>query len=159
MRVTRIKFLLLIAMSIVGLWSSMTVLYLYDILHKPLPFCQWGSTSSISSSIAVNCSRVLSSPYSDIHGIPLDAFAAVWFIINLVLIIAVSFGSESLFKKSFRLLFFWRFLGLVIVPYLVFLEFFVIKAICVYCTVMHISIIIDFIIVSYFLFYKKGNFN
>ncbi len=155
MRVTRIKFLILIAMSLIGLWSSLTVLYLFDVLHQPLPFCG-ASSSSNPNTIAIDCNRVLSSPFSSIHGIPLDAFAALWFIINLFLILIVSLGSDSLSKLSLRLLFFWRFMGLLIIPYLLFLEFFVIRAICIYCTVMHIAIIIDFIIVSYFLFYKKG---
>ena len=29
------------------------------------------------------------------------------------------------------------------------------KAICVYCTIMHVSILVDFAIVTYFLFYKR----
>jgi uncharacterized membrane protein len=52
-------------------------------------------------------------------------------------------------------LFGWRFIGIVIVPYLVFVELFLVKAICIYCTVMHVAIIADFIIISYLLFYKR----
>jgi len=42
------------------------------------------------------------------------------------------------------------------VPYLVSLEVFVLKAICIYCTMMHVAIIVDFCIITYFLFIKKG---
>jgi hypothetical protein len=31
----------------------------------------------------------------------------------------------------------------------------VLKAICVYCTIMHACILVDFAIVTYFLFYKE----
>jgi uncharacterized membrane protein len=60
-----------------------------------------------------------------------------------------------LFRTSLKALFGWRFLGIVIVPYLVFVELFLAKAICVYCTIMHVAIIADFLIISYLLFYKK----
>src|ERR1039458_8662472 len=53
-----------------------------------------------------------------------------------------------------QVLFVWRFLGLIIVPYLMTIEFAILKTICVYCTIMHGCILIDFAIVTYFLFYK-----
>jgi hypothetical protein len=42
-----------------------------------------------------------------------------------------------------------------IVPYLVFIELVLVKAICFYCTIMHIAIIADFIIISCLLLYRK----
>ncbi len=45
-------------------------------------------------------------------------------------------------------------MGIIIVPYLVTIEFVVLKAICIYCTIMHFAILIDFAIVTYFLFWK-----
>lgn len=46
-------------------------------------------------------------------------------------------------------------MGIIIVPYLVFVELFLVRAICIYCTMMHVAIVADFIIISYLLFYKK----
>jgi len=103
----------------------------------------------------VNCEAVLGSKYSTIFGVPLEVFAVGYFIVNLLLVYFIAFGSVRLFRTSLKILFGWRFIGIVIVPYLVFLELSVIKAICTYCTMMHIAIIADFAIISYFLFYKK----
>jgi len=154
LRFSYLKFFVLIVMSLFGIWSSMTVLYLYDIMHQPLPFCVVGSQQS--SGVVLDCYKVLGSSYANVYGVPLDALAAVWFIINLLLVILVSFASDKISIKSLRALFVWRFFGLALVPYLVFLELFVVKAICVYCTIMHVAIIIDFIIVTYLLFYKHN---
>jgi uncharacterized membrane protein len=109
----------------------------------------------ISFRIVINCGKILSSPYSTVFGIPLEVFAVAYFLANLGLIYLVGFGPDWIYKISFRTLFIWRFLGLAIVPYLVIVELFVVKAICLYCTTMHVSIMVDFAIISYFLFYKK----
>ena len=141
-------------MSIVGLWASSMVLVIYNTLHEQLPACTLPSQST--AGLQIDCGKVLSSPYSTVFGIPLEVFAVGYFIANLVLIYLVGFGTDSIYKTAFKTLFAWRFIGLAIVPYLVIVELIVVKAICLYCTVMHISIIIDFVIISYFLFYKKG---
>jgi len=99
---------------------------------------------------------VLGSRYSQVFGIPLELFAVAYFAINLLLVYLIVFGSDRLFRISLNILFGWRFLGIVIVPYLIFVELFLIKAICVYCTIMHVAIIADFVIISYLLFYKKA---
>ena len=140
------------AMSIFGLWASSMVLVVYYYLKEALPFC----TAGQSSGITINCNLVLSSKYSQFFGIPLELFAVAYFIINLLLVYLIAFGSETVFRRSLDILFGWRFLGLAIVPYLVFIELGVLHAICVYCTVMHVAIIVDFIIISYFLFYHEG---
>jgi uncharacterized membrane protein len=90
-----------------------------------------------------------------VFGIPLELFAVAYFVINLLLVYFIAFGNDRLFRSSLNALFGWRFLGIAIVPYLVFVELFLVKAICVYCTIMHVAIIADFLIISYLLFYKK----
>ena len=155
MNISKGKFVLLIIMSIMGLSSSLVVLYEYDIFHNPPPFCI--QNTAIFGAV-VNCEIVLSSRYATVFNIPLDVLAAIWFIINIILVICVSFLTLDTARRFLNILFFWRFLGLIIVPYLIFLEFFVLHAICIYCTIMHVAIILDFIIVSYFLFYKENIF-
>jgi uncharacterized membrane protein len=110
-----------------------------------------------SPGIELNCDAVLSSRYSQVFGIPLELFAVAYFILNLLLVYLIAFGSDRFYRTSLKVLFVWRFLGIAIVPYLVFVELFLIKAVCVYCTIMHVAIIADFIIISYLLFYKKGS--
>jgi uncharacterized membrane protein len=90
-----------------------------------------------------------------VFGIPLELFAVAYFVINIVLVCLIAFGSHRLFRTSLNVLFGWRFLGIAIVPYLVFVELFLVRAICVYCTVMHVAIIADFLIISYLLFYRR----
>ncbi|MGC8495650.1 MAG: vitamin K epoxide reductase family protein [Candidatus Micrarchaeia archaeon] len=145
-------------MSIIGLISALTVLYEFQILNHLPPFCSLSTTSTIAGA-TLNCGAVLESQYSNIQignlHIPLEALAAVWFIVNICLVCAISFGSKENAKKMLDVLFGWRFFGIMVVPYLLYLEFFVLHAICLYCTIMHAAIIIDFVIVSYFLFSKK----
>jgi uncharacterized membrane protein len=153
MRISRLKLLLLVVMSAFGLWASGMVLVVYYYLGQALPFCPSGS----GSGIVFDCNAVLSSRYSQFFGIPLELFAVVYFIVNLLLVGVIAFGSERSFGRAFNILFAWRFIGILIVPYLVFVELFLLKAICVYCTVMHVAIIADFIVISYLLFYKRDD--
>ncbi len=153
MRVSRAKFVILIAMSVVGLLAASEVLITYYLLNQSLPFCNAGSTGGI----AIDCNLVLGSKYSQIFGIPLELFAVAYFIINLALVYLVTFGSKRVFNAALTTLFGWRFVGLMIVPYLMFIEFFILHAICVYCTIMHAAIIADFIVISYFLFFGKNS--
>lgn len=152
MRISWIKLLLLVAMSLFGLWASSMVLIVYNTLRQTLPFCP----ISQGPGIALDCYAVLSSRYSQVFGIPLELFAVGYFIVNLLLVYLIAFGSDRVFRTSLRTMFVWRFLGIVIVPYLVFVELFLVRAICIYCTIMHVAIIADFIIISYLLFYKRA---
>jgi uncharacterized membrane protein len=139
------------AMSVFGLWASSMVFIVYYTLRQQLPGCPLIK----GPGIALDCYAVLSSQYSQIFGIPLELFAVGYFIVNLLLVYFIAFGSNALSKASLKTLFGWRFIGIVIVPYLVFVELFLVRAICVYCTVMHVAIVADFIIISYLLFYKR----
>ncbi|MGD0395459.1 MAG: vitamin K epoxide reductase family protein [Nitrososphaerales archaeon] len=153
MRASPLKLLILVVMSIVGLIASSIVLYLYYLLHQQLPGCHanqtfWG--------ISLNCGAVLSSSYNSIYGFNLDVLAVAYFIVNLFLILLVAFGSDRLYGRAFKVLFAWRFVGLAIVPYLMTVEFIILKTVCIYCTIMHLSILVDFVIITYFIFYKKS---
>ena len=148
MRITRLKLVVLVAMSLFGLGAALEVFFSYYLLGQSLPGCQPEGF--------LDCSRVLGSTYSQVFGIPLELFAAAYFIINLGLVYLIAFGSQKVFQRAISAIFVWRFLGLMIVPYLVFVELAIIHALCVYCTMMHIAIVADFIIISYLLFYRGG---
>jgi len=153
MKANPLKLLILVVMSIVGLTSSSIVLYLYYILKEGLPACTLPQTFL---GIRINCNDVLGSPYNSIYGFNLDVLAVSYFIVNLALIFMVAFGSDRLYDRAFKVLFAWRFVGLAIVPYLMTVEFVILRTICIYCTIMHFSILIDFGIITYFIFYKKN---
>ncbi len=157
MRISRLKLLLLIVMSLFGLWASSMVVVVFWFLKESLPFCPPGAFNVLGLLLRLDCGAVLGSKYSVVFGIPLEFFAIIYFVINITLVFLIAFASDRIFRLSLRTLFAWRFLGLVIVPYLVFVEIFLLQAICVYCTIMHVAIVADFIIISYLLFYKKNS--
>ena len=156
MRCSRKDFCILIAMSIIGIISSAMVLYELDIAHTLPPLCQLGNVSGMQ----INCAKVLLSPYSNISifgfNISLDFLAVFWFIVNIFLVIALVTIADRPARAVFKGLFAWRFIGLMIVPYLVYMEFFVVHSICVYCTIMHGAILVDFGIISYLVFSKNA---
>jgi uncharacterized membrane protein len=155
MRISRAKLVLLMVMSVFGLWASSMVVVVYWLLKSTLPLCS--PTPTYFAGVKIDCNAVLGSVYSQVFGVPLELFAVAYFVINILLVCLVAFGSESVFRRALTILFGWRFIGLIIVPYLVSIELFIIQAICVYCTIMHVAIILDFIIITYFLYYKKNS--
>lgn len=76
------------------------------------------------------CEQVLSSVYATIAGIPVAALGAGYYfaLAMLFLLIAIE-GKEKLLPWVYRILS----IGLVATAYFVGLQFFVLKAICVYC--------------------------
>jgi uncharacterized membrane protein len=149
LRISRLKLILLMGMSLFGLWASSMVVVVYYLLKQPLPLCTPGNSF-------FNCDIVLSSGYSQVFGVPLELFAVVYFVVNVALVFLIAFGREGIFSISLDVLFVWRFIGLMLVPYLVFVELFLLKAVCIYCTMMHVAIVADFVVISYFLFFRKG---
>ena len=139
-------------MSAVGLWASGTVLVIYYTLGGALPLCPTGNYFGIY----LDCGAVLGSSYSKVLGVPLELLAVFYFVVNLGLVYLIAFGSDRVSKRSLSVLFGWRFIGVAIVPYLVFVEVFLLHAICVYCTIMHAAILIDFVVISYVLFFGRG---
>lgn len=153
MRISKLKLLILVAMSLVGLWASGSVLITYYTLGQQLPLCPTGSYLGVH----LDCGAVLSSSYSKVFGIPLELLALFYFAVNLGLVYIIAFGSDRSSEISLQVLFAWRFIGVAMVPYLIFVELFLLRAICVYCTIMHAAILVDFAVVSYILFFGKNS--
>ncbi len=148
MRLSRLKLLILIVMSLFGLAAALEVFASYYYLGQTPPLCTPGGF--------FDCDKVLGSSYSQVFGVPLELFAVAYFVVNLALVYLIAFGSQGLFRAAMRTIFAWRFLGLLLVPYLVIIELFILHAVCIYCTMMHVAIVADFVIISYLLFYKGG---
>lgn len=140
-------------MSAIGIWASGTVLVIFYTLNQQLPLCPTGSYWGIR----LDCGYVLSSSYSMVFGVPLELLALVYFLVNVGMVYVIAFGSEHASQTTLQVLFAWRFIGVAIVPYLVFVELFLLHAICVYCTIMHVAILADFAVVSYLLFFGKDS--
>jgi len=152
-RISRLKLLILLAMSAVGVWASGSVLVIFYALNQQLPLCPTGTYWGIR----LDCGYVLTSPYSVVFGIPLEVLALSYFLVNIGMVFVIAFGSDRAARATVNVLFAWRFLGVAIVPYLVFVELFILHAICVYCTIMHAAILIDFVVISYLLFFGKNS--
>ncbi|MGI0046701.1 MAG: vitamin K epoxide reductase family protein [Nitrosotalea sp.] len=101
----------------------------------------------------INCNKVLLSKYSEIFGAPLGVLGMIWFSIAWLL---RYLGMASSFRigSSFRIsgsnapfyLFVWSCIGLCTVIGLIYLEIFIIGAICPFCTICHILAVGIFII-------------
>ena len=153
MRVSKFKLVALIAMSVFGLWASASVLVIFYTLNQQLPICPSGTFFGLH----FDCSAVLTSPYSVAFGVPLEILALAYFAVNIGMVYLIAFGSERASRVTMQALFGWRFIGVALVPYLVFVELFLIRAICVYCTIMHVAILVDFVVISYLLFFGRNS--
>jgi uncharacterized membrane protein len=156
LRISKLKLFILLVMSAIGVWASATVLVIYYSLGQALPLCPTGTYNVFGYNIRLDCGAVLSSSYSKVFGIPLELLALVYFLVNIAMVFVIAFASDRAARTTVNLLFAWRFLGVALVPYLMFIEFVLLHAICVYCTIMHAAILIDFAVISYLLFFGKN---
>jgi uncharacterized membrane protein len=86
----------------------------------------------------VNCGKVLSSPYSTIFGIPLGFIGMVFFAIELFM----------LDRTDYENIMFFNIIGIATVVYLLYVEY-VLGAICLYCTLVHILVVSLFVLSVY----------
>jgi uncharacterized membrane protein len=87
----------------------------------------------------INCNKVILSKYSEIFGVPLGALGMIWFSIAGVLrYFGTDSSSRMLVSNAPFYLFIWSSLGVCTVIGLVYLEIFVVGAICPFCTFCHI---------------------
>lgn len=83
----------------------------------------------VPCNVTGGCETVLTSSYAEIGGIPLAAFGAIAYFIAFSLAILAAFGN----RKMWLLFSFQVTLMALASSYFVYLQFFVIKAICQYC--------------------------
>ena len=83
---------------------------------------------------AINCEAVLSSSYALVAGtsVPTSVLGIVWFAINAALWL----------RPPGRVHLVWAGVGLLTVLYLVFIEIVLLGAICLWCTVAHVLVVI-----------------
>ncbi len=98
-----------------------------------------------------SCSTVNTSSYSEIFGISVAIFGLFWFIITIFLTM-----NAGIKKSWVRPLHYWALLGLLSIIYFIYAEF-QIGSVCLYCTAVHLIIIITSLL-TYYL-YKQSNHN
>jgi len=83
-------------------------------------------------SILHGCEKVTTSPYAEVFGIPLALFGAIYYFTLLVLIIAHFDLRKQIILKLAALI---TPVGFLSSLYFIYLQLFVIKAICLYCMI------------------------
>lgn len=103
-----------------------------------------------SSSGLVNCEHVLSSPYASIPGtpIPISIAGILWSIVGVALaVIAWLVWPEKHIVRIAELA--WAGVGMLSVFYLVYVELVLLHAICIWCTAVHIVILLYLLIAAF----------
>jgi uncharacterized membrane protein len=85
----------------------------------------------------VNCEQVTSSAASMLGPLPVAALGVLWFAAYLVLTVG---GGSGAYRLT------WAAAGLAFVFYLVYAELFVIGAVCLWCTAVHLIVVALFLI-------------
>jgi len=112
-----------ISSIVLGIIGLSIALYLYE--AASLLYC--------SPFYPGGCDRVIVSRYSEVHGIHLSLLGAIWFL-GIIL-----FSVISIFRKRFTIILYgWSLISIPSVIVLVWIEIFLLNAICVYCTVDHV---------------------
>jgi len=147
---------MLFAFSLVGIAAAGIIFVDYYLMHLgTLPLCSVTSVGAADAAVQVNCIAVISSKFGEVLGIPFDFLALAWFTINLffILILIKSKGNS---RRIQQFMLAWAIIGIAVVPYLVYVEIDVLKSLCLYCTTMHIAIILDFLFVIFAFLKSKG---
>ncbi len=93
-----------------------------------------------------NCEKVTQSPQSEILGIPVAMLGLAFFVPMLVLCLPAAWRSANRWIHIARLALSVTGVGMII--YLISAELFVIKAICLWCSSVHIVTLILFIVIA-----------
>jgi uncharacterized membrane protein len=113
--------------AIVGFTASLWGYYSYS-RGSETPICRPGGKA--------DCLAVYSIPQAWILGFHLSSIAPYYYGLTLVLALI---STITWWEPALRILAITQWGGLLMVPYLVYLELFIARAICIYCTIMHIS--------------------
>jgi len=95
----------------------------------------------------INCEKVTTSQYAEVAGIPVAVLGVVYFVVALVLMSPRAWRSPAPWVRLAR--FGWLGVGLLMVLYLVWAEFFGVSAICLWCTSVHVITFLLFVLVAF----------
>jgi uncharacterized membrane protein len=93
----------------------------------------------------IDCSRVLSSPYSVVPGttVPITVPGLAWCVVSAVLaIVGLRLLQPQVRHRIQQAQFAWSLLGMLTVLYLVYVELVLLHTICAWCTGLHVIILI-----------------
>ncbi len=142
---------LLIAFSIAGIFAMVYLSLSFTANIIPQSACTLSKT-------VINCAKVVTSQYSSLFlGIDNYYLGLAFFVVVLVLSSVITLKPQRVkWNIAFlRVIFILGLFGVAIAVYLIYLELFVIGAICLLCTVGQISIFAIFIISSLLVYKHK----
>jgi uncharacterized membrane protein len=116
-----------IALGLAGLGLS---IYL-TIEHYTAP-----GTLACPANSTIDCARVTTSPQSTFLGIPVAVLGVAFFVAAIALCLPALWRSTD--PRVWRARLGLAVLGMVFVVYLIFVELFVVNAVCLWCTVVHV---------------------
>jgi uncharacterized membrane protein len=118
----------LLVLAIAGIIvSSYLVYHHYTVVASGLN-AEWCDVNT-----DVNCDVVAASKYSEVYGIPVAIFGLLWFVIAATF----PFTGKLLGNRAGKLLLAWSIFGLIGIGWLAYAELFLIKALCIACTLAH----------------------
>ncbi|MGO9029896.1 MAG: vitamin K epoxide reductase family protein [Acidimicrobiales bacterium] len=94
---------------------------------------------------AINCEKVTTSPQSEIFGIPVAVLGLAFFVPMIVLCLPAAWRTANRWVHIARLVLSLTGVGMII--YLISAELFVIKAICLWCSGVHVITFVLFVII------------
>jgi len=95
----------------------------------------------------INCQKVTTSQYSEVLGIPVALLGLGYFAIATALLLPSAWRSTDPLVRTARLA--WVGLGVAMVIYLVWAEFYGVNAICLWCTTVHVITLLMFALVVF----------
>ncbi|MBU1202657.1 vitamin K epoxide reductase family protein [Patescibacteria group bacterium] len=113
-------------------------------------------TGDIACSVISGCQEVLVSPYSEIFGLPIALFGAAYY---LFIFLTAVFYLDTKHILAFKVLGYLPIIAFVFSLYLVYLQIFVIHAICQYCMLSALTSTLIFISGLFLLKNKKIELN
>lgn len=85
----------------------------------------------------ISCTQIIYSSYSSFMGVKLSLWAIFFFSLTIVLIAVHTISKAEL---AARILWGLLIAAIPIIAILIYIELFIIRALCIYCTIMHASI-------------------
>ena len=134
-------------MGVQGILFVLAVLGVADAIYLTLAHYDDQVTLVCSESGFVNCTRVITSPYSYVPGtdLPISLPGLGWCLaLAMLAVVGIWWGDERRWLRAAQ--FVWTLLGMVTVLYLVYIEIVVLHNLCAWCTVLHALITVAFLI-------------
>lgn len=113
-----------------------------------LTYIHFTSSASISCLAikGINCEKVITSPQSLVFGVPVAILGLAFFVAMLALCVPPAWRSQQHFIAPARLV--GAVTGVGFICYLLYAELFEIRAICIWCTAVHVLTFLLFVTIA-----------